>query len=166
MNLTIKDKIILLVCSAFAGLANGFLGGGGGVVVVTLLLTVLKLPQKKAQATALLIIVPLTAVSLVVYLLGKDVQWDIVLYSTLGVFLGGTVGALLLNKLQGNTAKILFAVLLVAGGIKMLIAWHIESGGNLCCKQVYLLLAKLVDSVVPTNEKDFCSSVMVETSNA
>ena len=122
MNLTIKDKIILLVCSAFAGLANGFLGGGGGVVVVTLLLTVLKLPQKKAQATALLIILPLTAVSLVVYLLGKDVQWDIVLYSTLGVFVGGTVGALLLNKLQGNTAKILFAVLLVAGGIKMLIA--------------------------------------------
>ncbi|MBR7177734.1 MAG: TSUP family transporter, partial [Clostridia bacterium] len=90
MNLTIKDKIILLGCSAFAGLANGFLGGGGGVVVVTLLLTVLKLPQKKAQATALLIILPLTAVSLVVYLLGKDVQWDIVLYSTLGVFLGGT----------------------------------------------------------------------------
>ncbi len=122
MQLNIKNKITLLLCSAFAGLANGFLGGGGGVIVVTLLLTVLKLPQKKAQATALLVILPLTAVSLVVYLLNKSVQWDILLYSTLGVFLGGIVGALLLNKLKGNTAKILFAVLLIAGGVKMLFA--------------------------------------------
>lgn len=122
MKLTIKNKITLLACSALAGIANGFLGGGGGVVVVTLLLSVLKLSQKKAQATALLIILPLTAVSLVVYLVSKPVDWSVVLYSTLGVFVGGTLGALLLNKLQGNTAKIIFALLLLFGGIRMIIA--------------------------------------------
>ena len=42
------------VLGAAAGFINGFLGGGGGVLVVALMLAVLCLPQKNAQATALL----------------------------------------------------------------------------------------------------------------
>ena len=46
MNISAKNKWILIVFSALGGFINGFLGGGGGVVVVALLLSVLKLNQK------------------------------------------------------------------------------------------------------------------------
>ncbi|MCH5152027.1 MAG: TSUP family transporter [Clostridiales bacterium] len=120
MNLTAKNKWLLLIFSALAGFVNGFLGGGGGVLIVTLLLAVVKLHQKHAQATALLVILPLTVVSAVVYLVRGNVDWEPTLWATLGVVVGGVVGALLLSKIKGNVAKIIFALVLVAGGVKML----------------------------------------------
>ena len=120
MNLTAKNKWLLVVFSALAGFINGFLGGGGGVLIVTLLLAVVKLHQKHSQATALLIILPLTVVSAAVYLLKGNVEWTPTLWATLGVVAGGIVGALLLSKIKGNVAKIVFALVLIAGGIKML----------------------------------------------
>ena len=119
MNLTTKNKWILVIFSALAGFINGFLGGGGGVLIVALLLAVVKLHQKHSQATALLIILPLTVVSAVVYLIKGNVDWTPTLWATLGVVVGGVVGALLLSKLKGNVAKIIFAVVLILGGIKM-----------------------------------------------
>lgn len=120
VQLSTKNKISLLLFSSLAGFVNGFWGGGGGVVVVTLLLTTLKLHQKNAQATALLIILPLTLVSAVVYLVKGAVKWTPTLWATLGVALGGVVGALLLSKLKGNFVKVLFALVLVFGGVKLL----------------------------------------------
>ena len=120
MNFTAKNKWTLVIFSAVAGFINGFLGGGGGVLIVTLLLAVVKLHQKNAQATALLVILPLTVVSAVVYLINGNVDWTPTLWATLGVVGGGIVGALLLSKIKGNVAKIIFALVLVAGGIKML----------------------------------------------
>ena len=119
MNLTAKNKWILVIFSALAGFINGFLGGGGGVLIVALLLAVVKLHQKHAQATALLIILPLTVVSAAVYLIKGNVEWTPTIFATLGVVAGGIVGALLLSKIKGNVAKIIFALVLIAGGIKM-----------------------------------------------
>lgn len=119
MNLTAKNKWILVLFASAAGFINGFLGGGGGVVVVALLLSVLKLHQKNAQATALVIILPLTVVSAAVYLIKGSVDWTPTLWATLGVVAGGAMGALLLSKIKGNVAKIIFAAVLIAGGIKM-----------------------------------------------
>lgn len=121
MNLTAKNKCILILFASVAGFINGFLGGGGGVIAVALLLSVLKLHQKNAQATALVIILPLTLVSAAVYLIKGSVEWVPTLWATLGVVIGGIAGALLLSKLKGNVAKIVFAVVLIAGGIKMII---------------------------------------------
>lgn len=119
MDLSAKNKWITVVLSAVAGFVNGFLGGGGGVIIVALLLAVVKLHQKYAQATALLVILPLTAVSAVVYLIKGNVDWCPTLWTTLGVVVGGVVGAKLLGKLKGNAAKLIFALVLIAGGIKM-----------------------------------------------
>ncbi len=120
MKLSGKSKAILAIAGSLAGFVNGFLGGGGGVAVVALLLSVLKLNQKSAQATALLVILPLTAVSAVVYVVNGSVQWEPTLWATSGVVCGGIVGAVLLSKLKGNVAKLIFALVLVVGGIKML----------------------------------------------
>lgn len=120
MELKGKSKALLAVVGSLAGFVNGFLGGGGGVAVVALLLTVLQLQQKSAQATALLVILPLTVVSAVIYVINGTVQWIPTLWATLGVVCGGIVGALLLSKLKGNAVKLIFALVLIAGGVKML----------------------------------------------
>ncbi len=121
MQLTAKNKWILVILGALSGFINGFLGGGGGVLVVSMLLTILTLPQKNAQATALLVILPLTVVSAVVYLCKGVVQWQPTLWATLGVVAGGVVGALLLSKLKSDVVKIIFAVVLILGGLKLLL---------------------------------------------
>ena len=120
MEISGKNKIILIVLGCLSGFINGFLGGGGGVLVLATLLAVVKLHQKSAQATALLVILPLTVVSAAVYIFQGTVDWTPTLWATLGVVAGGVLGALLLSKLKGNTAKIIFAIVLVAGGVKML----------------------------------------------
>lgn len=119
MELSAKHKWLLVIFSAVAGFVNGFLGGGGGVIVVALLLSVLKLHQKKAQASALLVVLPLTVISAAVYLISGNVQWSPTLWCTLGGVAGGLLGALLLSGIKGNVAKIIFAAVLIAGGIKM-----------------------------------------------
>ena len=120
MELSRKNKVMLAVLGGLSGFINGFLGGGGGVLVLATLLAVVKLHQKSAQATALLVILPLTVVSALVYLIQGSVDWLPTLWATLGVVAGGALGAMLLSKLKGNTAKIIFAVVLIAGGVKML----------------------------------------------
>ena len=49
------------------GFVNGFFGSGGGVVAVYVLKRVFKLEDKKAHATALSIILPLSCASLFMY---------------------------------------------------------------------------------------------------
>lgn len=118
-----KKKIILTsLLSMASGWINGFLGGGGGVLTVTLLLTVFALPQKKAQATAMAIILPVTAVSAFVYLMKNSLPYVTLGFAALGVAIGGTIGAVLLNRLNGNAVKLIFGLFLVAGGVKMLLA--------------------------------------------
>ena len=49
---------------ALAGALNGLFGTGGGIVLVPLLLRVHRLPAQRAFATSLAVILPLSAVTL------------------------------------------------------------------------------------------------------
>ena len=77
------------------GLINGFFGGGGGMVVVPLLTNVFKMEQKKAQATALFVILPISLVSTIVYMCFNSINfakgWPVIV----GIVLGGIIGATL-----------------------------------------------------------------------
>ena len=60
------------------GAVNGLLGAGGGMLAVPLLTGAEGLPAKKAHATAIALILPLSAVSTLVYALtggGSAGQW-------------------------------------------------------------------------------------------
>ena len=52
---------------ALAGLANGLFGSGGGLFLVPLFTGWAKLPQRKAFATSVAVILPLSLVSAAVY---------------------------------------------------------------------------------------------------
>lgn len=113
-------KTNVLLFGALIGLINGFFGGGGGMVVVPLLNKLFKLEQKKAQATALFVILPISLVSTIVYMCFNSIDfatgWPVIL----GIVLGGVVGAKLLNKLNNKVIKIIFIVFMLVGGAVML----------------------------------------------
>ncbi|MBO5954749.1 MAG: sulfite exporter TauE/SafE family protein [Clostridia bacterium] len=111
----------IIVFGALVGVINGFFGGGGGMIVVPLLNKMFGLEQKKAQATALFVILPISLVSTIVYMCHKSIAfvsgWPVIL----GIVGGGVIGATLLNKLNNKVVKYIFIIFMLLGGIGMLI---------------------------------------------
>lgn len=120
----LKQRLRIAQCiftGVVAGFLNGLFGGGGGMVVVPMLTFMLKREQKKAHATAILIILPMSIVSGLLYASGKTLELSIALPVSVGVTAGGILGALALKKLSSKWVGIIFSIAMAAAGIKMLI---------------------------------------------
>ena len=118
---TSKRKTRPLLSAIFGvavGAANGLFGGGGGMIAVPAL-TLTGVPSKKAHATAIAIILPLSLISGAVYLAKGAADPSVILPSCAGVFVGGIVGALLLKKIDSRGLSLLFYALMIAAGLKL-----------------------------------------------
>ena len=113
--------LLKLIMGVIIGFVNGFWGGGGGMLCVPLLIYAIGLPEKKAHATTLLIMLPLCIASLVTYIIGGNLMWIEGLEIGGGFVIGGVVGALLLKKISNIWLSIFFSVVIIAGGLKILI---------------------------------------------
>lgn len=117
-----KNSIFIkFLTGALIGFVNGFWGGGGGMICVPLLMQIIKLPEKKAHATTLLIMLPLSIASLVVYMLSGNLEILNALKIGLGFVVGGLLGAIILKYISNLWLGIIFSVIIIAGGIKLLI---------------------------------------------
>ena len=116
-----KRKIILSIIFGFGiGFINGFFGGGGGMLAVPFLERVLKKPTKTSHATAILIILPISAASAVIYILAQKFEWRVGLPAGGGVLIGGLLGALLLSKISNGIIRMVFSAVMIAAGAKLL----------------------------------------------
>lgn len=109
---------IMIAGGLTVGFANGFFGGGGGMLCVPLLDKALGEKTKISHATAMLIILPISIASAVTYVVNGYFDLRITLFTGIGVIVGGIIGALLLKKLDSGVVGIIFALLMVAAGIK------------------------------------------------
>lgn len=116
-----KNIVLIILASTLIGFTNGFFGGGGGMLCVPLLEKCLNINNKKAHATTIAVIVPLSLVSSVVYFLKNDLEFVNLLYTSIGVFIGGALGAVLLKKFSGKVIRVIFAIIMLAAGIKMVL---------------------------------------------
>lgn len=99
-----------------AGLCNGLFGAGGGTVAV-LALERAGLSPREAHATAISIMLPLSAVSGTVYAVSGGVDWRAMLWVTPALVAGSVAGARLTGRVKGWTFKLIFGlVMLMAGG--------------------------------------------------
>jgi uncharacterized membrane protein YfcA len=117
----------------FAGLLNGLLGAAGGILLVAAL-PVLPLPdrllpdglldrweKRDVLATALSVMLPVSAFSLLLYGMDGHLPYPAVLLSLLfPAALGGWLGARLLGRLSDRFIKKLFAAVVVVAGVRML----------------------------------------------
>ena len=112
-----KDgKITSVACGVAVGAANSIFGGGGGMLAVPLLQKT-GLDEKRAHATAILVILPISIISFFVYALRGFGEPAVLIPTAIGVTFGGTVGAKLLEKAPVAFVNLLFAFLQLAAGI-------------------------------------------------
>lgn len=103
------------------GIANGFFGAGGGTLLVPALERLLNIEEHKAHATAIAVILPLSAASAVIYGFSIDVEWEKILWVSIGGVIGGFAGAKLLSRFSGKWLHIIFGGFMLAAGVRMVI---------------------------------------------
>ena len=118
------DRNLTAAAGFGAGIVNGLLGTGGGI----LLLLVLRryADTRDAFASALLCILPLSALSLILHLHDGSLSLDLLrsdaLPYLLGAIPGGYLGAYLLDRIKPSLLQLIFAALLLFSGWRMAFA--------------------------------------------
>ena len=115
-----KNRLKSTLSGALAGLVNGLFGGGGGMIIVPALTKLLKREERKAHATAILIILPLSILSGIFYASFGSFDLGVGIPVIIGVTVGGVFGALILSKISSKLLTIIFAIVMMAAGVKML----------------------------------------------
>ncbi len=116
-----KKKIMLVLLGGIVGFLNGFFGGGGGMICVPTLEKGLGLDNKRAHATAIAVIFPLSLISCAVYIFNGAIESLPLLTVGLGVLVGGIAGSFALKYIPSKTLRIIFAVIMLVGGIRLII---------------------------------------------
>ena len=115
-----NKKFIKITAGGIVGLVCGLFGGGGGMLVVPVLQHFFDYKAKNAHATAIAIILPLTIVATIFYMFKVGVQFEMCLTVSVGVFVGGVIGAFLLKKISSKLLQISFSVIMLIAGSKLL----------------------------------------------
>ena len=105
---------------AAAGIVNGLFGAGGGMILVPLLNRFGKLKDKETFATSLSVIFPLSLISIIVHSTRQVLPICEGLPYLIGGTIGGTIGALALKKVSSKYLHLLFGILIIWGGIRLL----------------------------------------------
>lgn len=110
------QKARLLVCGGVVGGANSIFGGGGGMIAVPMLVQT-GLGEKTAHATAILVILPVSLLSFLLYAVRGVYDFSVLIPTALGVTAGGFLGAKLLGKLPTKAVNLVFALLQLSAGL-------------------------------------------------
>ena len=116
-----KKKLLSALAGAAAGAINGLFGAGGGMLLVPLLTRVCKIEDRKAFATAIAVIAPLCAVSLVVYGLRGELDLRAALPCLAGGLLGGLAGGKLYGRIPTLWLHRALGALILYGGARVLL---------------------------------------------
>ncbi|HVR32206.1 MAG TPA: sulfite exporter TauE/SafE family protein [Acidimicrobiia bacterium] len=110
----------LVIIAVSGGALSGFFGVGGGILLVPLILLFLAPARKVAHATSLGAIIALSFAGMVGFAMSERVDWVVGVTLGAGGVIGGALGAQLMDKLSARTLRLIFAVVLVAAGLRML----------------------------------------------
>lgn len=91
------------------------------MVAVPLLKNMLGYDEKRAHATAILVIAPVCAVSAITYIAGGYFSPQVVIPAAIGSVAGGLVGAMLLNKLPEFIVNAVFIAVMLVAGVRMVL---------------------------------------------
>ena len=104
---------------AAAGVISGLLGVGGGILLVPLLVLALHWQQKKAQATALVLVMMAALAGVATYAAGGSVAWQPAVIIFCGAVVGALVGSAAVQRIHPHWLQIASAVVLVAAAVRL-----------------------------------------------
>ena len=114
-----KNLTKIILGGALTGTLNGLFGSGGGVAAVLVLKKMFGCNAKESHATAILIILPLSITSIIVYFMKANISAHTAIYTSIGGVLGGLLGAKLLKKLKSKWITKIFGIVMIAGALRM-----------------------------------------------
>ncbi len=109
-------KARMIACGGVVGVANSIFGGGGGMIAVPML-SKTGLDEKRAHATAILVILPVSLLSFLLYAVKGTYDFSVLIPTALGVTIGGVLGAKLLGNLPTKAVNLAFAFLQLIAGL-------------------------------------------------
>ncbi len=117
---------ILLLIGFVAGLLSGLIGVGGGIILVPALLYFFKYSQSQAQGTSLgVLALPVAFVAFYFYykqLKGTEnaINPNVIFALAIGFIIGGLLGGKIAVKLNQETLKKIFGIVLLFMALRML----------------------------------------------
>ena len=115
------DRRIDAAIGAIGGLAGGLLGVGGGFVMVPLQVIWAGRTQHRATGTSLAAILPIGVVAAATYYFGRSspqTDLTVAFFLAVGGIVGAFFGSLAARRISDRALSMIFAVLLVAVGLK------------------------------------------------
>ena len=116
----IAGRMFAAFLAVMAGGVNALFGGGGGLLVVPALETALGVDERRAHASAVATMLPLSVCSAIVLSLRGMGDWRLALPLTVGTAFGGAIGAMALKKISTEWLSVCFYGVMIYAGIRYL----------------------------------------------
>ena len=113
-----KENAKYGVAGALAGAANGFFGAGGGLFLVPMLVYWCGMEERRAFATSVAVIFPLSALSAALYWMQGGLAFAAAWPYLLGGVLGGWVAGCVFRRINMVWLRRAFGLLLLYGGVR------------------------------------------------
>ena len=112
--------VLATILGGMSGTANALFGGGGGMLAVPALHFCFEKDEKRAHATSILVMLPLSIVSALIYSVRGVFDLKLGLNVTIGALAGGSIGARVLKKVPKEMLSLLFYGVMIYAGIRFL----------------------------------------------
>ncbi len=111
----------LITIGLFTGLCNGLFGSGGGTILVPGMVFILGLEDHRAHATAIMVILPLTILSTIIYYGNDFIYWPTAFKVISGGVMGSLIGAGFFNKIPALILRRVFGFFMIIAAIRMVV---------------------------------------------
>ncbi len=119
-DISLQNKLFFFALCFLGGVTNGLLGAGGGIVLLLAFRLFCKgMDTKSAFATSCVAVFFFSALSCVVYAHRGVLSFDEAEPYMIPALIGGVFGALLLRVIRLSWLKMIFALIVIYGGVRM-----------------------------------------------
>lgn len=116
-------QVLYIILGFVAGILGGIFGIGGGIILIPALVLIFGLTQHQAQGTTLALMVPpIGLLAALRYYQAGNVKLGIAGFICLGFFVGGLLGANLVQNLPDLQLRKIFALFLFFISLRMFFA--------------------------------------------
>ncbi|PKN82347.1 MAG: sulfite exporter TauE/SafE family protein [Chloroflexi bacterium HGW-Chloroflexi-9] len=118
---TPMDRQRAIFTGTVGGFVSGLTGIGGGTVMVPLLTGLLKLTQRRAHATSLVIVIFAALAAVSQYIIRGEVDWALAAALTVSSVVGAQIGAHVMHAMPDRELRLVFAIFLIVVGVRLLV---------------------------------------------
>ena len=116
------SQVLYIMLGLVAGMFGGMFGIGGGTILIPALVYLFGLTQHQAQGTTLAIMIPpIGLLAALRYYYSGNVKLGMAGFICLGFFIGGLIGASMVQNLSDPLLKKLFGAFLLFVSINMIL---------------------------------------------